>query len=39
MNQAVLTPHTLTTLSPRLDYALNSNNTLTVRYQNTRSIV
>jgi len=37
VNQAVLTPLTFTTISPRLDYAINSNNTLTVRYQNTRS--
>jgi hypothetical protein len=37
VNQAVLTPQTFTMLSPRLDYALNANNTLTVRYQNTRS--
>ena len=37
VNQAVLTPLTFTMLSPRLDYALNANNTLTVRYQNTRS--
>ena len=37
VNQAVLTPQTFTTLSPRLDYALSANNTLTVRYQNTRS--
>ena len=37
VNQAVLTPLTFTTLSPRLDYAISSNHTLTVRYQNTRS--
>jgi len=37
VNQAVLTPQTFTSLSPRLDYALSTNNTLTVRYQNTRS--
>jgi hypothetical protein len=37
VNLAVLTPQTFTMLSPRLDYALNANNTLTVRYQNTRS--
>ncbi len=35
INQAVLTPQTFRTLSPRLDYALSPNNTLTVRYQNT----
>ena len=37
VNQAVLTPLTFTTLSPRLDITLSTNNTLTVRYQNTRS--
>ena len=37
INQAVLTPQTFTTLSPRVDLALTPNNTLTVRYQNTRS--
>ena len=37
VNQAILTPQTFTMLSPRLDYALSTNNTLTVRYQNTRS--
>jgi len=37
INQAVLTPQTFTTLSPRVDLALNANNTLTLRYQNTRS--
>lgn len=36
INQAILTPQFRTTLSPRLDYSINSNNTLTVRYQNTR---
>ena len=35
INQAILTPQTRTTLSPRLDYTINANNTLTVRYQNT----
>ena len=37
VNQAILTPQTFTTLSPRFDYAINTNNSLTVRYQNTRS--
>jgi hypothetical protein len=36
INQAILTPQYRTTLSPRLDYSINSNNTLTVRYQNTQ---
>jgi len=36
INQAVLTPLTFMTLSPRVDYSLTPNNTLTVRYQNTR---
>jgi hypothetical protein len=36
INQAILTPQFRTTLSPRVDYSINSNNTLTVRYQNTR---
>ena len=35
INQAVLTPQTFLTLSPRVDYALSTNNTLTVRYQHT----
>jgi hypothetical protein len=35
INQAVLTPLTFRTLTPRLDYSINSNNTLIVRYQNT----
>ena len=37
INQAILTPQTFTMLSPRLDYALSTNNSLTIRYQNTRS--
>jgi hypothetical protein len=32
-NQAVLTPQTRTNLSPRVDYQLAKNNTLTARYQ------
>ncbi|MEO7142138.1 MAG: carboxypeptidase regulatory-like domain-containing protein, partial [Bryobacteraceae bacterium] len=34
VNQAVLTPQTRTTISPRIDYTLNPANTLTLRYQN-----
>src|ERR1035441_1591649 len=37
INQAILTPQTFTTLSPRVDLSLTKNNTLTIRYQNTRS--
>ena len=37
INQAILTPQTFTMLSPRLDYALSTNNSLTIRYQDTRS--
>jgi hypothetical protein len=37
VNQAILTPQTFTSLSPRVDIALSTNNTLTLRYQNTRS--
>jgi len=33
LRQTVPTPRTRTNLSPRLDYQLNPNNTLTVRYQ------
>ena len=36
VNQALLTPQTRTTVSPRVDYAINANNTLVVRYQNVR---
>ena len=35
VNQAVVTPQTRMTISPRLDYAINANNTLVVRYQHT----
>ena len=35
INQAISTPQYRTSLSPRLDYSINSNNTLTVRYQYT----
>ena len=37
VNQAILTPQTRTTISPRFDYAINTNNNLTTRYQNTRA--
>src|ERR1039457_2377133 len=37
INQAILTPQTFTTLTPRLDLSLSTNNTLTLRFQNTRS--
>ena len=33
VNQAVVTPRIHTNLSPRLDYTINTNNTLVVRYQ------
>jgi hypothetical protein len=33
VNQSVQTPQTTTGFSPRLDYAINTNNTLIVRYQ------
>jgi len=36
INQTILTPQTMTTISPRFDYAINPNNSLTLRYQNTR---
>jgi len=36
INQTILTPQTFTAISPRLDYAINPTNSLTVRYQNTR---
>lgn len=36
VNQTVLTPQSRTTISPRLDLAWNANNTMVVRYQNTR---
>ena len=37
INQAILTPQIFTSLSPRVDLSLTKNNTLTIRYQNTRS--
>jgi hypothetical protein len=36
VNEALLTPQTRTTVSPRVDYAINQNNTLVVRYQDVR---
>jgi len=33
VNQAIVTPRTRTSISPRIDYTLNSNNTLVLRYQ------
>lgn len=36
INQTILTPQTMTNISPRIDYAINPTNSLTVRYQNTR---
>ncbi len=36
LNEAVVTPQTRTTFTPRFDYTINANNTLTVRYQYTR---
>jgi hypothetical protein len=36
-NLAVLTPSLLTTIAPRVDYQLNSTNTLVVRYNHTAS--
>src|SRR5262249_16770373 len=36
VNQAIVTPQTRTTVSPRLDYTVNPNHPLTVRYQDTR---
>jgi hypothetical protein len=37
VNQAVLTPQTFLSATPRLDYAVNPKHNLTVRYQDTRS--
>lgn len=36
VNQAILTPQTRTSFTPRLDYMINTNNTLVARYQYTR---
>ncbi|MBV8819689.1 MAG: TonB-dependent receptor [Acidobacteriaceae bacterium] len=35
VNEAVVTPQTRMTISPRLDYTINDKNTLTVRFQQT----
>ncbi len=37
VNQAIVTPQVRTSLSPRLDYTINANNTLVLRYQHTRA--
>ena len=36
VNQSILTPQVMTGISPRLDYAINPNNTLVARYQYNR---
>jgi hypothetical protein len=36
LSEGVVTPQTRTSITPRLDYSINGNNTLTVRYQATR---
>src|SRR5258708_11113445 len=36
INQAVATPQLRTTISPRIDYSINTRNTLMVRYQDLR---
>jgi Carboxypeptidase regulatory-like domain len=36
INQAIVTPQVRNTVTPRLDYTINTNNTLVVRYQDTR---
>ena len=36
VNQALVTPQTRQTITPRFDYAINATNTLTLRYQDTR---
>ena len=38
VNQAISNPSTRTTVSPRVDFQLSQNNTLTVRYQFTRNM-
>jgi hypothetical protein len=37
VNQAILTPQNFMILAPRVDYAINSNNSLTVRFMNVRN--
>jgi hypothetical protein len=36
-NQAVLTPNALWQINPRIDYAINQNNTLVIRYNHTQA--
>jgi hypothetical protein len=36
VNEALLTPQTFTSFTPRFDLAINANHTLTVRYEDTR---
>ncbi len=36
VNEALVTPQTFTSLTPRVDLAINANHTLTIRYENTR---
>jgi hypothetical protein len=36
VNEALLTPQTFTSFTPRFDLAINSNHTLTIRYEDTR---
>lgn len=37
LNQAIASPRTRTSITPRIDYQIGQNNTLTARYQYTRS--
>lgn len=37
VNQAIVTPQTRTSISPRIDFMINPNHTLVVRYQDTRN--
>ncbi|MEO8028654.1 MAG: carboxypeptidase regulatory-like domain-containing protein [Bryobacteraceae bacterium] len=37
VNQAVVTPQTRTTISPRLDYLINQKNTMVLRYSHTQN--
>ena len=39
VNQAVAAPQTRTSFTPRIDYAIDSKDTLVLRYQNTRSVL
>src|SRR5215475_11031853 len=36
VNEALITPQTFTSVVPRIDWSINHNHTLTVRYENTR---